>query len=39
VLGPDESLPFESRLVSPPADAVDVMVRFFTAQDIAAGVK
>ena len=39
VLGPDESLPFESRLVSPPADAVDVMVRFFTAQDVAAGVK
>jgi predicted Zn finger-like uncharacterized protein len=39
VLGPDETLPFESRLVSPPADAVDVMVRFFTAQDAAAGAK
>jgi predicted Zn finger-like uncharacterized protein len=39
VLGPDESLPFESRLVSPPAEAVDVMVRFFTAQDAAAGAK
>jgi len=39
VLGPGEELPFESRLVSPPADAVDVMVRFFTAQDVAAGAK
>ncbi len=39
VLGPDESLPFTSRLVSPPADAIDVMVRFFTAQDAAAGAK
>jgi predicted Zn finger-like uncharacterized protein len=36
VLGPDETLPFSSRLVSPPADAVDIMVRFFTAQDAAA---
>lgn len=39
VLGPDESLPFNSRLVSPPADAVDVMVRFFNAQDAGAGSK
>jgi hypothetical protein len=39
VLGPDENLPFTSRLVSPPADAVDVVVRFFTAQDAAAGAK
>lgn len=39
VLGPDETLPFTSRLVSPPADAIDVMVRFFTAQDAAAGAK
>jgi predicted Zn finger-like uncharacterized protein len=36
VLGPDETLPFSSRLVSPPADAVDVMVRFFSAQDAGA---
>jgi hypothetical protein len=39
VLGPDETLPFSSRLVSPPADAVDVMVRFFNAQDAGASSK
>ncbi len=39
VLGPDETLPFNSRLVTPPADAADVMVRFFTAQDAAEGAK
>ncbi len=39
VLGPDESLPFSSQLVSPPVDAVDVMVRFFTAQDAASAKK
>lgn len=39
ILGPDESLEFSSRLVSPPADATDVMVRFFNAKDAAAGTK
>ena len=39
VIGPDETLPFSSRLVSPPADAVDVMVRFFNAQDAGASSK
>jgi predicted Zn finger-like uncharacterized protein len=39
VLGPDETLPFSSRLVSPPADAVDVMVRFFNAQDAGSASK
>lgn len=39
VLGPGESLDFSSRLAAPPADANDVMVRFFTAQDAAAGTK
>jgi hypothetical protein len=39
VLGPNESMEFHSRLAAPPADATDVMVRFFTAQDAAAGVK
>jgi predicted Zn finger-like uncharacterized protein len=39
ILGPGESLEFSSRLVSPPADASDVMVRFFNAQDAAAGIK
>ncbi len=39
ILGPGESLEFSSRLASPPADASDVMVRFFNAQDAAAGVK
>jgi predicted Zn finger-like uncharacterized protein len=31
-----ERLDFHSRLAAPPADAVDVMVRFFNAQDAAA---
>jgi predicted Zn finger-like uncharacterized protein len=36
ILGPGESLKFQSRLASPPPDASDVMVRFFTAADVAA---
>jgi predicted Zn finger-like uncharacterized protein len=39
ILGPGESLEFTSRLVSPPADASDIMVRFFNSQDAAAGTK
>lgn len=39
ILGPGESLEFSSRLVSPPADASDVMVRFFNANDAMAGTK
>ena len=39
LLGAGESLEFSSRLASPPADAIDVMVRFFNAQDAAAGAK
>lgn len=39
VLGPNESMEFHSRLAAPPADARDVMVRFFTAQDAASGAK
>jgi predicted Zn finger-like uncharacterized protein len=39
ILGPGESLEFSSRLVSPPADANDVMVRFFNANDAMAGTK
>ena len=39
ILGPGESLEFSSRLVSPPADANDVMVRFFNANDAMAGMK
>lgn len=39
ILGPGDSLPFTSRLAAPPADAVDIMVRFFTKQDIASGMK
>ncbi len=35
-----EKLDFHSRLASPPADAADVLVRFFTANDIVApGIK
>ena len=39
VLGPGEKLDFRSRLVSPPASATDVMVRFFNPQDAATGTK
>jgi predicted Zn finger-like uncharacterized protein len=39
ILGPGETLDFHSRLASPPADASDVIVRFFTAQDVEAGAK
>lgn len=38
-LKPGERLPFRSRLASPPANASDVMVRFFTARDTASGAK
>jgi predicted Zn finger-like uncharacterized protein len=36
ILGPGERLAFNSRLASPPAEAKNVLVRFFTAQDAAA---
>ena len=39
ILGPGEKLDFRSRLASPPADATDVMVRFFNAQDAASETK
>jgi predicted Zn finger-like uncharacterized protein len=39
ILGPGESLEFSSRLASPPADASEVMVRFFNSQDAVAGAK
>jgi predicted Zn finger-like uncharacterized protein len=39
ILGPGEKLDFRSRFVSPPENAVDVMVRFASAQDAAAGAK
>ncbi len=35
ILGPGAKLDFRSRLASPPADAKNVMVRFFTAHDTA----
>ena len=38
-LGPDERLEFRSQIPAPPADAKDVIVRFFTAQDATAGAK
>ncbi len=37
VLGPGESLPFRSRLSSPPEDAHDVLVRFLNARDVSGG--
>jgi hypothetical protein len=36
VVGPGETLPFRSRLASPPAEGRDVVVRFFTRNDTAA---
>jgi len=36
ILGPGERLPFHSEIPAPPAEASDVMVRFFTAQDAGA---
>jgi predicted Zn finger-like uncharacterized protein len=39
LLGPGENVEFQSRLAAPPADANDVMVRFFNAQDAANGGK
>jgi hypothetical protein len=37
VLPPGESLPFRSRLASPPGDVQDVQVRFFNRRDAAGG--
>jgi predicted Zn finger-like uncharacterized protein len=39
VLAPGETLPFRSRLASPPPDARDVLVRFFNRRDLVAGLK
>jgi hypothetical protein len=39
LLGGDESVAFRSRLASPPADAKDVLVRFFGARDLLPGTK
>ncbi len=39
ILKSGERLDFSSRLASPPADANDVMVRFFNSQDTVAGAK
>lgn len=39
ILGPGDSIPFTSRLAAPPAEAADVLVRFFTAQDAGRGLK
>jgi predicted Zn finger-like uncharacterized protein len=39
VLLPGASMEFHTSLAKPPADATDVMVRFFTAQDAMAGGK
>jgi hypothetical protein len=39
ILGPGERLAFRSRLASPPADAKDVLVRFFNRRDVVAEAK
>jgi predicted Zn finger-like uncharacterized protein len=38
-LGAFETLPFRSRLASPPAEGHDIQVRFFTRRDAVAGVR
>jgi hypothetical protein len=38
-LGAFETLPFRSRLASPPAEGHDVQVRFFTRRDAVAGLR
>jgi hypothetical protein len=37
VLQPGEKAPFKTRLASPPSNAHDVVVRFFTKRDLTAG--
>jgi predicted Zn finger-like uncharacterized protein len=37
ILAPGDTLPFRSRLASPPADAREVKVRFFSRRDAVAG--
>lgn len=39
VLKPGESMPFRSRLASPPAEGHDVQVRFFNHRDAVAGLR
>jgi hypothetical protein len=39
VLAPFETMPFRSRLASPPADGHDIQVRFFTRRDAVAGLR
>ena len=39
ILGPGEKLDFRSRFVSPPENAIDVMVRFASAQDATPATK
>ena len=36
VLAPGDRAPFRSRLASPPADAQDIIVRFFNRRDVTA---
>lgn len=38
-LAPFEALPFQSRLASPPADAHDIVVRFFNRRDTVASLR
>ena len=39
ILGPGETLPFRSRLASPPADGRDILVRFLTRLDFVNGAR
>jgi predicted Zn finger-like uncharacterized protein len=39
ILAPGETVEFRSRLASPPADARDVVIRFFNRRDVIAGIR
>ena len=39
ILAPGETLPFQSRLASPPSDTSDVLVRFFNRLDLRNGIE
>jgi hypothetical protein len=39
LLAPGETLPFQSRLASPPPETHDVLVRFFNRHDLGVGIQ
>jgi hypothetical protein len=39
LLGPGETLAFQSRLASPPPETHDLLVRFFNCHDLGVGIQ